>query len=127
MAFIEYNPNPQNKRAGDCVVRALSKALDQDWGQTYIELAVQGYLMADMPTANHVWGAYLFDKGFSQQVIPDMCPECYTVREFCEDYPIGTYVLATGSHVVIVIDSNWYDTWDSGDETPIYVWKREDK
>ena len=41
-------------------------------------------------------------------------------------YPHGTYVLATNNHVVAVVDGNYYDTWDSGDETPIYVWRKEE-
>jgi hypothetical protein len=34
-------------------------------------------------------------------------------------------MLATGTHVVAVIDGNYYDTWDSGDEVPIALWKKE--
>lgn len=30
MSFVYYNPNPQGKLVGDCVIRALSKALDLD-------------------------------------------------------------------------------------------------
>ncbi len=125
MAFVEYNPNPLGKRVGDCVIRAITKVIDISWEQAYIELSFQGFIMGDVLTANNVWGAYLFDKGFVQDVIPNTCPDCYTVEQFCEDYPKGTYVLATGSHVVAVVNGNYYDTWPSGDETPIYVWKRE--
>ena len=27
-----FNPNPQNRETGDCVIRALSKATDRSWG-----------------------------------------------------------------------------------------------
>ena len=57
--------------------------------------------------------------------MPNMCPPCYTVKDFCKDHPVGTYILATGSHVVTVVDGNYYDTWDSGTEVPIYYWKKE--
>jgi hypothetical protein len=49
---------------------------------------------------------------------------CYTIKEFCKDHPIGDYLLGTGSHVVAVLDGNYYDTWDSGSEVPIYYFKR---
>lgn len=38
----------------------------------------------------------------------------------------GTYILALSGHVVTVVDGDWYDTWDSGGEIPIYYWVRED-
>ena len=29
--YHEYNPNPTEKRREDCVIRALTKALNVDW------------------------------------------------------------------------------------------------
>ena len=123
--FKRYNPNPQNNKVGDCVVRAVSKVLGYDWERTYIELALQGFMMCDMPSANAVWGAYLKGKDFTRHVIPDSCPDCYTVAEFTEDNPHGKYILATGSHVIAVSDGDYYDTWDSGGEIPVYYWSKE--
>ena len=124
--YIYYNPNPANKLVGDCVIRAISKVTDQDWEKTYMDIALQGYMMKDMPSANHVWGAYLYSKGFRRHIIPDSCPDCYTVQEFCEDYPQGTYLLAIGTHVVTVQNGNYYDSWDSGNEIPLYYWQKEE-
>mgnify|MGYP007038282472 FL=1 len=64
--------------------------------------------------------------GYTMKPIPDTCPDCYTVREFCKDHPMGTYVLGTGSHVVAVRDGNYFDTWNSGDEVPIIYWRKRD-
>ena len=125
MSYIFYNPNPQRKLVGDCVVRAVSKVTGQDWEKTYIDLVLQGFIMSDMPSANYVCGAYLASRGFVREVIPNECPDCYTVKNFCEDNPEGTYVLATGSHVVAVIDGDYYDSWDSGEEVPMYMWRKE--
>ena len=79
-----------------------------------------------MPSSNAVWGAYLRHQSFRRYIIPNECPDCYTVSDFCCDYPKGVYVLATGTHVVTVIDGEYYDTWDSGNEVPIYYFKKED-
>ena len=122
--FIEYNPNPQNKNIGDCVIRAISKALNQSWEHTYSDLAALGLRMKDLPNANNVWGAYLKQHGFSKRIIPDTCPDCYTVRDFCADHPAGTYVLSTGDHVIAVRNGNHFDTWDSSDEVPQFYWRR---
>ncbi len=125
--YIDYNANPIGNRTRDCTTRAISLALGQDWGLTYLGIAVEGYKLYDMPDANHVWGAYLRSKGFRRNIIPDECPDCYTVEDFCNDHPKGTYILALASHVVAVIDGNYYDTWDSGSEIPIYYWQRREE
>lgn len=127
MAFVKFNPNPDWNYVGDCVVRAISKITDKDWDDTYIALALQGYMMKDMPSSNHVWGAYLRSKGFNRYTIPNTCPECYTVKNFCADNPEGEFLLATGTHVVTVDDGDYYDSWDSGDEMPVFFWVKEEE
>lgn len=125
--YIDYNANPIGNRVGDCTIRAISLALGQDWELTYSGIAVEGYKLCDMPSANHVWGAYLRSKGFKRNIIPDECPDCYTLEDFCADHPKGIYILALASHVVAVIDGDYYDTWDSGNEIPIYYWQKREE
>lgn len=125
--YMNYNANPQKNRVGDCTVRAIAKALGQDWETTYINLALYGYMNCDMPSANHVWGQYLKSKGFKRYCVDDHDKDVYTVADFCNDNPRGTFVLALSSHVVAVIDGKYYDTWDSGSEMPIYYWCKQEE
>ena len=122
MGYIYHNSNPKNKRIGDCVIRAVAKVTNQTWEDTYIALATKGLKLCDLPSANSVWGAYLKDIGFKQYAMPNTCPDCYTVMDFCIDFPIGVYLVATDGHVVAVINGDYYDTWDSGNEVPLYYW-----
>lgn len=122
--YIPYNPNPARNRVGDCTVRAISKALNQDWEQTYAGLTACGYALSDMPSANHVWGSYLRHNSFTRHIVDDHGDDVYTVEDFCQDNPHGTYILAIDGHVVCVCDGHYYDTWDSGQEIPIYYWAR---
>lgn len=124
--YSQFNPNPIGKNVGDCTVRAICKATDKEWGDVYLGLCMQGYLMGDMPSANSVWGAYLHNLGYSRGIVPDSCPECYTVADFAAEYPDGTYILALSGHVVCVKDGLVYDSWDSSGETPIYFWRKDD-
>jgi hypothetical protein len=120
-----YNPNPKQKHVGDCTVRAISKALNMDWHEAYICLALQGLLNADMPSSNAVWGEFLKDNGFKRRTFQNVCPECYTVENFCIDNPYGTYILALQTHVVCVKNGVLYDSWDSRQEEPLYCWFKE--
>ena len=123
--YIEFNNNPVGRRVGDCAVRAISKALDLTWEAAYITLALNGLMMGDVMNADSVWGATLRQHGFSRRAISTTCPDCYDLKEFCKEFPAGIYVVCTGGHVVTVIDGNYFDSWDSGDETPQYYWTKE--
>ena len=125
--YMYYNPNPERALVGDCTVRAISKVMKQSWDDTYLGLAVQGFEMKDMPSSNRVWGEYLYNNGYRKFVIPDSCPNCYTIEEFCKDHNKGRFILATGTHVVCAIDGIWYDSWDSGQEVPIYYWRKDNE
>ena len=125
MSYRNYNPNPSNKYCGDCVIRAFAAATDSDWDTAYLKLVLRGYVMHDMPSSNSVWGEQLMHEGFVRDIIPNTCPDCYTVKEFAKDHPTGTYVLGTGTHAVAVIDGEYYDAWDSGNEVPIYYFRKE--
>lgn len=114
MGFSYFNPNPAGQKVGDCTVRAIAKATGKSWDEVYIGLCLQGLIMGDLPSANSVWSAYLRQQGFTRNVIPNTCPDCYTVADFCADHPRGVYVLALSSHVVCVEDGTYFDTWDSG-------------
>lgn len=122
--YSYYNANPYKIRVGDCVIRAISKALNQPWEDTYIDLTIQGYLMGDLLSSNAVWGAYLKSKGFTRDIISNDCPECYTIEDFCNEHPKGTYIIGTGTHAVCIEDGCVFDTWNSSGETPIYYYHK---
>lgn len=124
--FRKFNPNPAGKSVGDCTVRAISAATGKSWYEVYTGLSVEGLVLSDMPSANAVWGAYLKKLGYRRQTMPDTCTDCYSVKEFAAEHPKGVYILALSGHVVCLIDGDWYDTWDSGAETPLYYWERTD-
>lgn len=124
--WIRYNPNPTARSVDDCSVRAVAKALNTDWETAYILISSNGLAMGDMPHADSVWGSVLRERGFYRKIIPNSCPDCYTVKAFAKDNPQGVFVLGTGTHVVTVENGDIYDAWDSSNEIPIYVWYRKE-
>lgn len=125
--YIYANKNPILKNTDDCVIRAVSIVLDIPWERAYMELCQMGLMLYDMPNRDSVLSAYLRKHGFKRYTIPNRCPDCYCVRDFCIDHPTGRYVLLTGNHAIPVIDGNYYDTSDSGSEIPMLYWKMEDE
>lgn len=126
MGYEYYNPNPAGRAVGDCAVRAVSKALGQTWEETYVGLVLKGFQRGDLPNADDVWGAYMSERGFDRNWIPNDGPEICTAAKFAQDHPAGTYVLSMpGRHVVTVLDGVIYDSWDSRNEVPTYFWTKE--
>lgn len=124
--FKNLNINPFHRRADDCTVRAIATVLGKTWEEVYADICIEGLRYYDMPSANHVWGSYLRKHGYVRHIIPDTCPNCYTVKEFSEDHPEGKYILCMSGHVTAVIDGDVYDSWDCLDKIPIYYWTKED-
>lgn len=121
-----FNNNPAGRIVGDCAIRALSKALNITWECAYIKTVSAGFKMCDMPSSDSVWGAVLRTEGFYRESIPNTCPECYTAEDFANDHPNGTYVLGFGGHTATIVDGTLYDSWDSSNLIPQYVWYKKE-
>lgn len=120
-----YQPNPRQIRTDDCVIRALTKALGVDWDTASIYAIVQQIRDSDIYVKNYVWGNLLLRNNFTKHHLPDTCPDCYTVNDFCNDHKKGMYVLGTGDHVLTVVDGDYYDSFDSGNMIPIVYYRKE--
>lgn len=123
--WIPSNPNPKGKQVPDCVIRAISIALKRSWYDIYDDLCELGRRECNVPSADSVWGLYLQLLGAEAFLLPDSCPRCTTVSEFAKRYPRGTYIIGTGGHAVAVIDGDYYDSWNSGEEIPTFFWRIE--
>lgn len=121
--WIRMNPNPAQKEVPDCVIRAISIALNKRWIDVYWDLCRLGAQESNVPCADAVWGLYLYRNGFEPFLLPDSCPLCITVQAFSRFFNEGRYIIGTGSHAVAVVDGNYYDSWDSGNEVPSFFWR----
>lgn len=110
----------QKRKTSGLHNKGFVKSVRTELGKTYIGIVLQGYQMGDMPSANHVWGAYLRKHGYRR----NLAEEDTTVNSFADRNPEGTYILALSGHVVCVQDGTIYDTWDSGNEIVLYFWEK---
>jgi len=124
--FTPYNPNPRGINTGDCVIRAICRATDKTWEKVYAELTIKGLQEAMWGDTNTVWEKYLKENGFVKELLPNTCPDCYTIADFANEHKAGTFIVATGTHVVTVKDGRYFDTWDSGYLIPSYYFRLEE-
>lgn len=124
--YVYYNENPrENYHAGDCVIRAVMRVTGESWEKIYTELCAEGFYIGEWGNNNGVWDSYLRQRGFKRHICPNDCPHCYSIADFAAEHPHGTYIAATGTHAVAVVDGNYYDSWNSGGEMPIYYYSKE--
>lgn len=124
MAYIYYNANPDDKYVMDCVIRAIATVFNTTWDAVALDLTKIQLVKHNLQNSDEVWGEYLAINGFRRGFIPDTCPHCYTLKQFCIDHPKGVYVVGTGEHVIAVINGDYYDTMDTGDSVIRYYWER---
>ena len=78
VAYIYYNPNPCGKHVGDCVIRAVSKIVNNDdWYKTYVEITTEGFRLEEFFNVSRAINAQIW-KG---------CCETIAVRN-TSDQPI---------------------------------------
>ena len=121
--WIRCNPNPARKEVPDCVIRAIAIALHKRWIEVYDELCALGRSEFNVPSADAVWGKYLYLHGFEPFMLPESCPKCVTIEKFTRIFAKGIYIIGTGNHAVAVINGDYYDSWDSGGEVPSFFWR----
>lgn len=127
MPYSYYNPNPVKNNTRDCAIRAVAKALNIDWEASFAKIAAMAYEMGETMDRDAVWGAVLRQNGFYRDVIPNTCPNCYNVKDFCKDHPKGIFVLVFGDHTATVVDGVLYDSWDTTNMIPMYYWYLPEK
>ena len=122
-----FNPNPLQSRTHDCVIRAISAALDVSWDEAFDMLAERAKQMGTTMDENAVYGSILRQCGFYRMVPPNTCPDCFTAHDFCLAHPYGVYVLGFTGHVAAVIDGQVWDSFDSTNEIVTYYWALPEK
>lgn len=123
--YIYYNENPRkNYDAGDCVIRAISLTTGKSWDEIYVSLCTEGFYLGDWGNNNGAWDWYVRNLGFERYICSNDCHHCYSVADFAQQHPTGSYILATGTHAIAVINGDYYDTFDSGHVIPIYYYEK---
>ena len=125
--FKYYNANPNNNHVADCVVRAISTALNQSWEQTYSELCMLGLEMYSMPNSKEVYTKYIESKGWRKCKQPRKSDNTkYIGKEFVKIIKGTVLAHIGGHHIVCIKDNKVLDIWDSTNGCIGNYWIKED-
>lgn len=126
--FRYYQPNEKDKKDeyGDCVIRALTKALNKSWFEVYDELVPIARELQCMPNGKPAYEKYLLDNGFKYGIISvKKGSKRPTVESFTKEHKEGSYILRAAHHLVASVDGLFYDTWKSGNKCLYGYWYNE--
>lgn len=114
------NLNPLGEREKDCVCRAISLALDEDYGIIQRKIQLVGELF-ECEFLCVCCYKFLLDEVYGLERIEEI--EGMSIGEFLDLNPKGTYIIRVPGHLNCCIDGICYDIWDCRDEQISYVWK----
>ena len=105
-------------RAGDCVIRAIAIATDQDYKTVFEDLTDLAKSKGLFANCNRVWRKYLRDRGWVEHKHGRDAKDLF-------DYDMkGRNIAHTRNHLSAVIDNVNYDTWDNRYLTCWRVWTK---
>lgn len=127
--FQYYNRNPKNRITTDCVIRAISTALDLPYTDVVMEMAEMQCKTGYDDGSKELIDRYLKSKGWVKCKQPRKYDNTkYTGEEFCLkiQHPIYCEELELpdcnwhrmvanigGHHIVAIIEGKIHDIWDS--------------
>lgn len=114
------NLNPLGKREQDCVCRAISLALNEDYYTIESKLNLIGNLF-DCEELCVCCYKHLLDYVYGLDRIEEY--RGHTIEEFANHNPYGVFLVRVSGHLTCVIDNKIVDTWDCRNEIVDLIWK----
>lgn len=117
------NTNPKGRRTCDCVVRAISYALNMDWATTLRELTDHAIATGYFPADSKCYVSYLETKGIYKQKCPKT-PEGkrYSVRDVPTTSSFA--ILKVSGHLTVIDSGTIRDTWDCSKKKVFAVYQK---
>ena len=125
--FNFYEPNTLHKEntTSDCVIRALTKALNKSWLEVFDELVPIAREKMTMLNNPECYSEYLEQNGFVRvKISVKKGHKRPTPLTFTKTHKTGTYILSLAHHIVCSKDGIYYDVWDCGDNCVYTYWEK---
>lgn len=113
------NLNPLNEIENDCVCRAISLGLDEDYYKIQEKIELIGQLF-ECDSLCVCCYQHLLDNVYGLERIKGF--KGMTVNQFASCNFRGAYLVRVDGHLTCVIDGKIYDTWDCSNEIVDIIW-----
>ncbi len=107
----------KGSKAGDCVIRAIAIATDQDYKVVYYELTSIAMPMGLYANDDKVWKKYLKSLGWTEHKFGRDAKDLIDTK-----LPHYRCIAVTNSHLSAVIGNTIYDTWNPSDRKCWRYW-----
>lgn len=114
------NLNPLGNLEEDCVCRAISLALNED----YYKIKKKLCLVAELFECEMLCVCcykYLLDEVYGLERLEEF--DGLSIDEFSSHCPEGVYLIRVDNHLTCMVDSTVLDIWDCTDKEIRLVWK----
>lgn len=127
-SFHFHNANPKGKNASDCVYRAISVGLGQDYETTMRELTEAALECGYAPNETKTIKYYLESKGWrTYKESRDINNKKVAAGLFATLHTKGIYIANVGSHhTSVIVDGKIWDTWDCSKRPMHIYWRKEE-
>lgn len=126
MKYTFFNNNPKGRKTTDCVVRSISKAMNQSWEDTLMDLFNHALQYGVMLNEKTCYDKYLQANGWTKCKMPRHQDNTrYTVREFLTENPKGIFIMSVARHLTVGIDGELLDTWNCSSKSLGNYWTQE--
>lgn len=113
------NLNPLNEIENDCVCRAISLGLAEDYYKIQEKIKLIGQLF-ECDSLCVCCYQHLLDNVYGLERVKGF--KGMTVNQFASYNYRGAYLVRVDGHLTCVIDGKIYDTWDCGNEIVDIIW-----
>lgn len=120
MEYQFYNGNPLGEIEEDCVTKAISFALQED----YYKISDKLYAIANLYECERLCVCcyqHLLNDYYKLEEIQDC--KGMTVEEFANTHPYGTYLLRGNGHLTVIYNSRLYDLFDCRNMIITNAWR----
>ena len=111
--FQYYNCNPKGIVTGDCVIRAISKALNKHWDNVLKDLTKYSLKYKYFIGCTELYEIYLSDNGWEKHKAPrKKNGKPYKLIEWLNVFDNSAIVTIDKNHLTYIDNSTLYDVWD---------------